>query len=253
MHVIITKSKGRHTKRCLALFLLALCLAACPVEPEDEGGSIIAVNLPIDGSGTRHYYDLSTGEETSPAGDNWDLALEALDGAFSMLTNSGDTAAALDMEAGGKGGVWFTGNTDFEAVTAAAQRVLPAADSEYEPYTADTYRYTMLMAANPVKQTLNVMTYAGYRAGDGLTTETRFEYNTPDMGNMGSFSPYLFNKKQAYRMVGMPPGYTPTKQVYIVRHGDGTGYSKVQLSEVYLERGTDPSHFGLQVRHGIVE
>jgi hypothetical protein len=54
-------------------------------------------------------------------------------------------------------------------------------------------------------------------------------------------------------MVGMPPGYTPTNQVYIVRHGDGQSYSKVQLSEVYLERGTDPSHFVMQVRHEAIE
>jgi hypothetical protein len=50
----------------------------------------------------------------------------------------------------------------------------------------------------------------------------------------------------------MPPKYTPTNQVYIVRHGDGQSYSKVQLSEVYLESG-NPSHFVMQVRHEPVE
>jgi hypothetical protein len=283
MNTLNTQSKGRHTKRrpvlflkqCLALFLLwfpkwrlapfllpvfaGLCLTACPVEPEDEGGNLIEISLPIDGSGTRHYYDLSTGEETTPAGSNWDLALEAHGGAFFVLTNSGDTATDVNAQvsggASGQGRVWFTDATDFDAVVGKDQRALnPGEDlSDTAVYTEDRRRYVMVMAAEPAEQTLNVITYAGYRAGNGLTAETRFEYNTPDMGNMGSFSPYLFNKKQAYRMIGMPPNYTPTKQVYIVRHGDGASYSKVQLSEVYLERGTDPSHFVMQVRHEMVE
>jgi hypothetical protein len=69
---------------------------------------------------------------------------------------------------------------------------------------------------------------------------------------MAVYSPYNFDKKQAYRMTGMPPNYTPTKQVYIVRHGDGEGYSKVQLSEVYREPG-EPSEFVMRVRHEPVE
>jgi hypothetical protein len=108
----------------------------------------------------------------------------------------------------------------------------------------------MVMAAEPVKQILNVITYAGYPSGDGLTPETRFGYHAP--GDMAVYSPYDFNKKQAYTMRGMPPNYTPTKQVYIVRHGDGVKYSKVQLSEVYREAGS-PSLFVMQIRHGPVE
>jgi hypothetical protein len=109
----------------------------------------------------------------------------------------------------------------------------------------------MVMAADPVEQLLNVITYAGYPEGDGLSVASCFKYHFP--GDMAIYSPYKFNKKQPYTMTGMPPNYTPTKQVYIVRHGDGEQYSKAQLSEVYLERGTDPSHFVMQVRHEMVE
>jgi hypothetical protein len=232
-------------------FLAALCFTACPVEPENEGGALIEVSLPIDGSGTRHCYDLSTGKEASPAGGNWDLALEAHGGAFFVLTNSGVTAAETEPASSGLGGVWFTDSTDFNAVTSPDQKVVPAADSEYAPYTADVYRHTMVMAADPVKQRLNVITYAGYPSGDGLAADTPFLYNQP--GDMAVYSPYNFNKKQAYTMQGMPPNYTPTKQVYIVRHGDGERHSKVQLSEVYLERGSDPSQFVMRVRHELLE
>jgi hypothetical protein len=72
------------------------------------------------------------------------------------------------------------------------------------------------------------------------------------MGQMASYIPYLFNKKQAYTMKGMPPTYTRTGQVYIVRHGDGARYSKLQLSEVYLESGS-PSRFVLHLRHEVIQ
>jgi hypothetical protein len=230
---------------CFLLVPAGLCFTACPTEAENEGGDLIEVSLPIDGTGERHYYDLSSGTEVSnPGGDNWDLALDAYGGAFFVLTNSGVTAE--ETSSNGLGGVWFTDTTDFDAVTAAAQRTIPAEGSEYEPYTADVYRYTMVMAAEPVKQILNVITYAGYPSGDGLSAETRFGYHMP--GDMAVYSPYNFNKKQAYRMTGMPPNYTPTKQVYIVRHGDGVKHSKVQLSEVYREAGS-PSLFVMQVRY----
>jgi hypothetical protein len=244
--------------RCSLLVVLCIVPAACPVEPEHIKGDI-ELSLPIDGSGSRHYYDLSSGEEVSkPAADNWDLALEAHGGAFFVLTNSGDTATDTQARTGaaqsGKGGVWYTEETDFDAVVSKDRRVLnPGGDlSDTAAYTTDKKRYVMVMAAEPAEQFLNVITYAGYPSGDGLTPGSRFEYNTPDMGNMGAFIPYLFNKRQAYRMTGMPPKYTPTEQVYIVRHGDGEKYSKVQLSEVYLESGR-PSHFVMQVRHEVVE
>jgi hypothetical protein len=233
------------------LIVLSLWFTACPVDPEDDtGGGLIELSLPIDGSGGRRYYDLSTGTELSPAGTNWDLALEAHDNTFFVLTNSGVTAA--ETSSGGLGGVWFTNETDFGAVTTASQRVIPDAGNEYAAYTEDVTRWVIVMAAAPVRQILNVITYLGYPSGDGLAVETYFNRKEPDQSGMASFVPYDFNKKQAYTMRGMPPSYTPTKQVYVVRHRDGEQYSKVQVSEVYLESGS-PYLFVIQVRHEPVE
>ena len=133
--------------------LAALCFTACPVEPETgAGGDLIEASLPIDGSGGRHYYDLSTGAEVTPAGDNWDLAREAHDGAFFVLTYSGDTAAVLGAKASGQGGVWFTDTTDFDAAASKEDRVLnPGWDlGDTAAYTVDQKRYVMVMAAEPV-------------------------------------------------------------------------------------------------------
>jgi hypothetical protein len=262
---------------CGCMLLLVVWFAACPVEPEDEGGDLIEVSLPLDTNAVAldlskgRYYSLSSGEEvSSPAGDNWDIALESHGGAFFILTNSGvtavETAAWTGTAQSGLGGVWFTDKTDFDAVT-AAMAVIPAADSEYKPYTVDAGRWTTAMAADPVRQFLNVITYVGYPTGDnaypktgdgsGLSPENCFKRNDVGSGGMSaSYSPYLFNKKEAYYMGGgMPPSYTPTKQVYIIRHGDGVTHSKLQLSEVYREAGTgnNPSLFVMQVRHELVE
>jgi hypothetical protein len=248
--------------------LLAFCFTACPVEPEDEGGNIITASLPINTAdfGGRRYYSLSSGEEAAnPGGGDWDIALESSYGAFFILTNSGVTAAETETASSGLGGVWFTGSTDFGAVTSADQRAVPAAGDEYEPYTQDAYRYTMVMAAEPVRQILNVITYVGYpdlakgypKKGDGSGLDADNCFRRFDVAEMtADYSPYLFNKRQAYTMGGgMPPKYGPTKQVYIVRHGDGKGHSKVQLSEVYREPGigSKPSLFVMRVRHVMVE
>jgi hypothetical protein len=247
--------------------LLAFCFTGCPVEPEDEGGgTVISVNLPINtaASGERRYYDLSAGKEVSnPSDGNWDIALESSYGAFFVLTNSGVTAA--ETSSSGLGGVWFTNSTDFGAITSASQRVVPEAGSEYAPYTADVYRWTMVMGAEPVRQSLNVTSYLGYPgtdigypktgSGDGSTSANCFR--RVDVSEMSaSYSPYLFNKRQSYTMGGgMPPEYAPTNQVYIVRHGDGVKYSKVQLSEIYREPGIGsfPSLFVVELRHETVE
>jgi hypothetical protein len=265
---LLTFPSSLRVPLCIFVVLLAFCFTACAVEPDDEGGSIIKASLPINtaGSGERHYYDLSTGEEvTNPGGDNWDIALESSYGAFFILTNSGVTATETEPASSGLGGVWFTGSTDFGAVTSAGQKITPAAGDEYAPYTQDVYRFTMVMAAEPARQILNVMTYVGYpdlaqgypKTGNGSGIDPDNCFRRFDVAEMtADYSPYLFNKRQAYTMGGgMPPEYGPTKQVYIIRHGDGKGHSKVQLSEVYREPGigSSPSLFVMELRHEVVE
>jgi hypothetical protein len=241
---------------------LALCLAACPVEtPEEEG---FTVSLPINGNiaeGTWEvqYFSLSTGEAvTGPAriaSQDWDLALEAHDSSFFVLTNSGSSAERAG--SGGRGAVWYTESTDFEKV-GLEDRVTENLGS-LEPYTTDQKRYAMVMSS-AAEEYLNVMTYLGYpdsgaAESNGLTLETYFKRKEPDSTGMASYVPYLFDRKQFFSMQGMPPNYTPTYRVYIVRHGNGTDYSKVQISDVYLEydsRNMSDSIFVLRVRHEVL-
>jgi hypothetical protein len=86
-------------------------------------------------------------------------------------------------------------------------------------YTVDTAQYTSPAAemGSPTLSRLNVISYVGYSAGDG--TETN-----PLTG-------YSYNQKQYYTadLSTMPPIYNLTQQVYIVKHANGTSYSKVQI------------------------
>jgi hypothetical protein len=73
------------------LFLFALCLAGCPVEPDDEwGGAVLKVTILLnDYDGEGKYYSLVTGEEADPHSANWDLGFYSIDNTPSIFTNSG--------------------------------------------------------------------------------------------------------------------------------------------------------------------
>jgi hypothetical protein len=185
----------------------------CPAGPDEslveDLGSLDSHITVVPGK-TR-YFSLSDGKEVSdPKTKDWDIALD-----YNRLiyTNSGDTAA--DLESGGLGGVWSTGQTNFDAVTASA-----GADFSL-PFTSDTKRYTNPAAemGAPILNRLNIISYVGYGSGDGETGET-------------ALTDYLYDRQQFYTadLSTMPPAYNLTKRVYIIKHGNGTDYSKVQIS-----------------------
>jgi hypothetical protein len=227
------------------LLLAALVFTACPVEPENTDGGI-TVTLPVNGGGGTTYLSLSSGEPVSnPASAEWDIAIEAHDSSFFILTNSG--VSAQDLKSGGQGAVWFTEKTDFPSVALADAKQENL--GEYEAYTADTTRYAVIMGP-VVKETLNVMTYLGYRSGDGTEASPFLPELVGAGGMTASYSPYRFDKKQSYSMGGgMPPAYSPTYQVYIIRHGDGTAHSKLQLADIYLDTAGGEYFFVLHIIH----
>jgi hypothetical protein len=235
----------KHRKIFLG-FLALLCAAAlflgCPTDPEDEdlnyGGD--AKTLPdvslLTSDGTK-YYSLSTGQEVTGAdiaSDKWDIAFRRT---RLILTNSGDTATAL--ESGGKGGVWYTDKTVLSEVSSDDKA--GENDPILKNYITDQKRYTSTGMGAATEQFLNVMSYVGYRneaEADGKTAETYLGNKAEDAaGTM----PYLYDKKQYYNSEsheGMPT-FSPNNQVYIIRHGDGSRYSKIQIA--YESTGSMPT------------
>jgi hypothetical protein len=194
--------------------LAALSLLACPTEPEpEEEYGAEAVITAIDGQAPVYFsFDLGATVDAADAETTgWDLAFS-----YNRLihTNSGDTAAALP--SGGQGGVWAADTTDLSA------NISPAAADFSGPYNTDKSRWTNPAAemGDATLNQLNVITYIGYGSGTG----TGDSKDSP-------LTDYKYNAKQYYHanLSTMPPVYSVTRQVYIVRHGDGLHYSKMHI------------------------
>jgi hypothetical protein len=218
----------------LALFCAALLLG-CPTDADDDdsnyGGDVKTLpGVSLATGDAVQYYSLSTGEAVAdPASADWDIAFSRT---RLIFTNSGDTATAL--ESGGEGGVWHTGKTVLSDVSLDDQQA-------FSPYNADkgVYLFTGMGPAPTAKTVLNAMTYVGYEYGDGSTSDiTGYVLNemTPDYTNYpvnGPLTSYKYDRFQYYAQAhgdaSGGPTFESTDQVYIIRHGDGTHYSKIQI------------------------
>jgi hypothetical protein len=217
---------------CFLVTVIALCLAACPVEPDDFWtGPVLKVAIPLnDYDGEGQYYSLVTGEQADPHSPEWDLGFYSIDNTPSIFTNSGDTAALL--QSGGDGGVWYADKSLEEAGPEDRK-----AGGEYADYVYDVCRWGKTMGV-PAVQRMNIMTYLGFPGGTGTEDDPFLPHAMEDMA---TYKGYDFNKKQFYTWYSMPPKYSPTGQTYIIRRGNGGGYSKIRVSEIYLERPYGPN------------
>jgi hypothetical protein len=208
------------------LLALILCLTACPTEADDTwGGPVLKVTIPLNSAdGGAQYYSLTTGEQVDPGSSGWDLGFYSTDNTPSIFTNSGDTAAHLG--SGGRGGVWYADKSLGDAGPEDGK-----AEGEYAAYVTDVERWGKTMGV-PAVQWMNIMTYLGFPGGDGTEADP---FTPHEMTDMASYEGYNFDRKQFYRWYSMPPKYSPTGQVYIIRHGDGAGRSKIRVGDIYLE------------------
>jgi chitinase len=170
------------------------------------------------------YYSLSTGEEVEGTA-SWDIAFRR---SRLIFTNSGATAAYPDVTSTGSGGVWHVTKTNLAEVTVDDA---VKDDPLYGPYNQDVIRYvTGMGGAAPSR--INIMTFVGYPNEDennGLTPESPWN------------APYNYDKKQFYNSEGMPPVMSASNQIYIIKHGDGSKYSKILINayESSTANGTD--------------
>jgi hypothetical protein len=211
----------------------------CPTEAGGGSGGLI-IEVP---AGQTKYYSLKTGMEiTNAASTAWDIAFERETGNTMsgplIYTNSGNTAA--EKGSGGDGGVWYTGTTNFASVT-LADRINAA--GEYVGFDSDTNKKVKIeypgggggSTVYILSINMNVMTYLGYRGGSGSAGDP---YLANLFTNPSTYVPYMFNKNQFYGMNSLTNCYT-TNQVYIIRHGDGSRYSKVQITGFEMPAGKD--------------
>jgi hypothetical protein len=235
--------------RVFFLFVLScLFFPACSDSSDggDDGQSGSSLKLTVYGNSPR-YYSLSTGKEVTSAeaiaSTAWDLAFP---NGREIRTNSGDSAANAEggANSGGNGGVWYTNKTDFDDVSIAdMQVVVDGFDSSF--LHPDTRRWVEAMDATGTlrvhQKNFNVLFFVGYD-----------NENVTDVGTSQEncySSTYLYDKKAFYKSTPgtMPPKFEATNQVYIVRHGDGTHHSKIQIT-VY-ERQAPKETYTIRYEH----
>jgi hypothetical protein len=235
---------------CALSLLCALLSTACP-NPAGESGEDSEQAAVVNGlytldftvaEGETKYLSLTGGNFiNSPSSPEWDIAFQET---RLVYTNSGDTAK--DLATGGYGGVWHTNQTDFDAVTgrdAAVTGPDPLDGRDYGEYNQDAKRWTTVMSG-PRHKSINVMTYAGY------TNENEVDGKT-EYSQFGIF--YKYNKKQFYAntfedngSMTMPPNFYPTGQVYIIRHGNGAEYSRLQVTKFERDFTKLSDHYTIQ-------
>jgi hypothetical protein len=209
------------------LFFMGLGSAGNKAEALEPKELAIEVSGGASGTGPV-YYSLRTGQRVAdPASREWDIGFER---PRLIYTNSGETAAALG--SGGRGGVWHTEKTDFAGVSPADA---VKDDPLYGPYNTDTTRWIEGAMLRPASsRRINVLTFTGHNnegKRDGKTKAASFS---------ASFS---YNKKQFYSARGMPPSYSLTGRVYIIRRGDGAGESKVQIQTYESQSREDADRY----------
>lgn len=218
----------------LVLLCLATLLLGCPTEANDEDIVYVPPTLTFtefSASNGVKYYSLTTGEELTETTDiqsnKWDIAIEYKGGTGPMIyTNSGASVTAAGGGYAGNGGVLYTDSTDFGSVVLADAIDTDALDfdDDLTSYVEDTIAY---VTASAVEHRLNVMTFFGYSLGTGISNDP---YKPSGMT-------YAFDKKAFFYWTTMPPDWTPTNQVYIITHGDGSGHSKLQVSAIQYING----------------
>jgi hypothetical protein len=178
------------------------------------GDGIIAVTVKGD---ERCYFSTTTDEQVRGASiktQEWDIGFQR---PRTIMTNSGITAETLN--SGGTGMVWYTDKTDFDAVVLSDA----VKTGELNGYFTDTSKWFNSMSTDQ-NITYNVINYTGYKTGSGTAEDP--------------FKTAEYNKKQFYKREGSG-SYPVTKEVYIVQHGDGVHFSKIQISSYEYGANSD--------------
>ncbi|MDR1248470.1 MAG: HmuY family protein [Treponema sp.] len=174
-------------------------------------------------TGKTRYYSLDPFAEVTGA----DIASAKWDVAFKpgriIQTNSGSTASALGSS--GDGGVWHTEKFDI-VETALGDRVTTGG------WNTDVVKYVAGQMGAASQQTVNVINHFAWSSGDGNSADTKLTSAQYDSGGAKGFITATPGK--------MPPDYTVTKRVYIIKGGSGgSNYHRIQITGYSSVSGTD--------------
>ncbi len=221
------------------LIILASCQQATSSSSSTPSFTVVTTNTDT----APKYYSLATGKVvTDPANNTWDIAFG--NGSQAIYTNSGYTATASGVTGSatsGVGGVYYAGTTAWGGVSSYSTSKF--ADSNGDG-NADTFGTDYYTEFNTVADgsgtasfaTLNVITKLEYSAGDGTHATPFVKYPSSDVTD-----PYSGPAYYTYDTTDQANPLKPSKEVYVVRSGDGTKYYKIQITA--MGSTTDSSGF----------
>lgn len=195
------------------ILTLASCEQATNSSSNSGSSTLTTKSLTVTSTSAYTYWDLSTGTEvTDPATQDWDIAFSSA--TQGILTNSGATATAL--ASSGAGGVWYAGTTDFDSVTSTSGADFTEAFAVDTSVSVSTSNGSSTTTSTAV---LNQMTKLDYVSGDGSASNPYV--NDASAGVYDGEAYYAYNQ-----------GVSASGEVYIIRHGDGTTFSKLQVTSL---------------------
>jgi hypothetical protein len=184
-----------------------------------RGASALVISA---ADGDPAYVSLSSGTVLADAvadTTDWDLKFTY---DRTIHTNSGYTASASGDNSSGCGGVYYAGSASSadgvsSATFEAAKTVFDGGESDWptNKHFEEYHYFTPTAQMGTWEGALNIMTYHGYATGSGTDTDpwVTYEYNADGFYTSAAMGEYIM-----------------TNNVYIIRHGDGSKHTAVQVT-----------------------
>jgi hypothetical protein len=223
-----------------AVFFMS-CYDSSDDDPVDDytGATAFTVEVPSPATTVLYFSfaaGLEAGDEITSGGINstgWDIAFT--NGRL-IYTNSGDTATAVS--SGGVGGVWFTGQTLFQNTDDFVTGPYYATDKTYSVNASATAESPSGQGMPTSKSRLNVMTYMGYGFGNGRGDGDNDNSDGDSGAEDTPLGDFKYNAMGFYKSGAEMGSYIMTNRVYVIKHGDGAGYTKIQITSMEAPEGT---------------
>ena len=212
----------RRTALLAVAVLLVFITVGCEDGSSGSGGSSTPTLVISAADGNPAYVSLSSGTVLDDSAANttgWDLKFT-----YDRTIHSNSGASATLESSGGSGGVYYVDSaTAIDGINSAslttAETIFDGGETDWDTYKHyDETRYIDPHGSGSgTAAQMNVMTFHGYTSGDGLAGST-------------GYSGYEYDEDSFYSAAGMPPAYTMSGNVYIIRHGDGLKYTAIKVT-----------------------
>lgn len=184
--------------KAMVIALIIMATVSCNLfDKEDEETNDLVSSTITATTDTPIYFNFGSGKAVSST-EEWDVTFNYN---RMIYTRSGDSFKD------GKGRVYYTGTTDFSSVTTIDNTKFSG------DYSSDKTIYRDMHGAVPIN--INIMTWVEYGTGSGTEADP--------------FSSVNGFRDSYYSYTGMPPVYSFSKNIYVIKGANGSTSYKFQV------------------------